>query len=155
MIGLRLLRAISLSSLLLFATSARSAENKPSAPHSAEILRVLETQAGAWNRGDIDAFMQTYSPTDDLRFASGGTVTFGWKATLERYKKRYPDRATMGTLTFSELTVTELAPEAALVFGHWSLAREKDTPHGVFTLLVRRTKAGWKIFADHTSSATP
>ena len=155
MIGCRWLRAVLLSGLLLFSASARAAENKSPAPHSAEILRVLETQAAAWNRGDIDGFMQTYSPTDDLRFASGGTVTFGWKATLERYKKRYPDRAAMGTLTFGELSVTELAPDSALVFGHWSLAREKDTPHGVFTLLVRHTKAGWKIFADHTSSATP
>jgi len=61
----------------------------------------------------------------------------------------------MGTLAFSELAVTELAPDAALVFGHWRLTRAKDAPHGLFTLLVRRTPAGWKIFADHTSVAAP
>ena len=44
---------------------------------------------------------------------------------------------------------------AALLFGHWQLTRAHDTPHGLFTLLVRRTPAGWKIFADHTSSASP
>jgi len=126
----------------------------PAAP-SAEILSLLQTQAEAWNRGDIDAFMQTYAPVDDLRFASGGSVTYGWKPTLERYKRRYPDRAAMGTLTFSELAVTELSPDAALVFGHWQLTRATDAPHGLFTLLVRRTPAGWKIFADHTSSAAP
>ena len=51
--------------------------------------------------------------------------------------------------------VTELSPDAALLFGHWQLTRAHDTPHGLFTLLVRRTPAGWKIFADHTSSASP
>ena len=128
----------------------------PAAPTAApQILQILQTQAAAWNRGDIDAFMQTYAQVDDLRFASGGNVTYGWKATLERYKHRYPDRAAMGSLAFIELTVTELSPDAALVFGHWQLTRASDTPHGLFTLLVRRTPAGWRIFADHTSIATP
>lgn len=123
------------------------------APDTNDILRVLTVQADAWNRGDIDAFMQTYANTPDLRFASGANVTYGWKPTLERYRKRYPDRAAMGHLAFSELTLTQLAPDAAVVFGHWQLTREKDTPHGVFTLLLRRTAEGWKIVADHTSSA--
>ncbi len=144
--------------LLLFALVpvTRSAGETPAAASiDAQIRLVLQTQADAWNRGDIDAFMQTYAPVDDLRFASGGTVTYGWKSTLARYKQRYPDRAAMGTLAFSELTVTELSPDAALLFGHWQLTRAHDTPHGLFTLLVRRTAAGWKIFADHTSSAAP
>ena len=119
----------------------------------AQILLILQVQAEAWNRGDLDAFMQTYAQTEDLRFASGGNVTHGWQSTLDRYKRRYPDRAAMGTLSFSELTVTELAPDAALVFGHWRLVRAKDSPHGLFTLLVRRTAAGWRIVADHTSAA--
>ena len=142
--------------LLTLATGTVRAADTPAVPSaSAQILLILQTQAGAWNRGDIDAFMQTYAPVDDLRFASGGNVTYGWKPTLERYKQRYPDRAAMGTLAFSELTVTELSPDAALVFGHWQLTRAHDQPHGLFTLLVRHTPAGWKIFADHTSSAAP
>jgi ketosteroid isomerase-like protein len=126
-----------------------------SAPDDAAIRLVLQTQIDAWNRGDLDAFMQTYAPVDDLRFASGGNVTYGWKSTLARYQQRYPDRAAMGTLAFSELTVTQLSPDAALLFGRWQLTRAHDQPHGLFTLLIRRTPAGWKIFADHTSAATP
>ncbi|MDB6094289.1 MAG: hypothetical protein JWM32_1851 [Verrucomicrobia bacterium] len=122
-------------------------------PANAEILQVLSIQADAWNRGDIDGFMKTYAQTPELRFASGAAVTYGWKPTLERYKQRYPDRAAMGTLAFSELVVTELSADAAVVFGHWQLTRAKDTPHGLFTLLVRRTADGWRIFADHTSAA--
>ena len=152
------LRLLSLGILVATLWSASAAAAEPPAtatPATAQILAVLQTQADAWNRGDLDGFMQTYAPTDDLRFASGGNVTYGWKQTLERYKQRYPDRAAMGTLAFSELTVTELSPEAALIFGHWRLTRATDSPHGVFTLLVRRTSAGWRIFADHTSAAAP
>jgi ketosteroid isomerase-like protein len=136
-----------------FAQGAAAAA--PAAAASAEILQILQRQADAWNRGDLDAFMQTYAPTPELRFASGDSVTYGWHPTLERYRQRYPDRAAMGTLAFRDLTVTELSPDAALVFGHWQLTRAADAPHGLFTLLVRRTPAGWRIFADHTSAAAP
>ncbi len=120
-----------------------------------EITAMLTQQAAAWNRGDIDAFMTVYAPTEDLRFASGGKVTRGWRPTLEAYKKRYPDKAAMGVLAFSELEITVLAPDAALVFGHWQLTREKDKPAGLFTLTWKKTAAGWQIIHDHTSSGTP
>ncbi len=116
-----------------------------------QVAALIQTQAAAWNRGDIDGFMAGYAPTEDLRFASGNTITYGWRATLARYKARYPDRATMGTLTFTDIQVTVLAPDTALAFGHWSLTRAHDEPHGLFTLTLRKTPAGWRIIQDHTS----
>jgi ketosteroid isomerase-like protein len=118
-----------------------------------DIKIVLSTQQAAWNRGDIDGFMAGYVKSDDLRFASGGTITYGWQTTLARYQQRYPDKAAMGTLNFSKLTVTLLAPDAALVFGQWELVRANDKPWGLFTLTVKKTADGWKVFQDHTSSA--
>lgn len=131
---------------LVFANGLRAAP-------ADEIRQLLATQSTAWNRGDIAGFMQAYAQSDELRFASGGTVTYGWRATLERYQKRYPDQAAMGALAFTELAVTELAPDAAIAFGRWQLTREKDTPNGLFTLTLKKTPAGWRIIQDHTSSA--
>ncbi len=136
--------------------SAEKSTGRPDAPLSPvarEISAILLAQADAWNRGDLQAFMATYVPTDELRFASGGTVTYGWKATQDRYRRSYPDKAAMGTLTFSDLVITELAADAALAFGRWKLTREKDTPNGLFTLTLKKTPAGWRIIQDHTSSA--
>ncbi len=118
-----------------------------------QIESVLAKQSAAWNRGDIDAFMDGYAKTDGLRFASGGTVTHGWQQTLERYRQHYPDRATMGALTFSELDVNVLSADAALVFGRWRLKTDKGEPNGLFTLLFRKADGAWKIAADHTSAA--
>lgn len=120
------------------------------------IRAVLDTQVAAWNRGDLDAFMDGYLRSDSLRFASGGQVRYGWDATLEGYRRGYPDRAAMGTLAFDSLDVTLLADSAALVFGRWALAREASLPpaSGLFTLLFRRAPEGWRIAADHTSSAS-
>lgn len=124
---------------------------------AAAITALLEQQAAAWNRGDIDGFMSAYAKTDDLRFASGGKVTYGWQATRDGYKKRYPDKAAMGTLTFSELVITPLAPDAALAFGRWKLTitNPPATPNGLFTLTLKKTGEGWRIIQDHTSSAAP
>lgn len=122
---------------------------------SAAVIAVLNTQVDAWNAGDIDGFMAGYWRSDSLRFASGGNITYGWQATLQRYKKAYPDKSTMGQLDFSVIKVTPLGTDAAIVFGRWRLTRENDSPHGLFTLTFRKMADGWFIIQDHTSSATP
>lgn len=122
-------------------------------PDRQTIREILLEQSQAWNRGDIDAFMQPYLQSGDLRFASGGTVTTGWQTTLERYKSRYPDRAAMGTLAFTNLDVDMLSDTDALVFGRWELTRESDTPNGLFTLHFKKFENDWVIVSDHTSSA--
>jgi ketosteroid isomerase-like protein len=117
-----------------------------------EIEAVLSTQASAWNRGDIEGYMEGYWKSDSLLFTSGGNIQRGWQATLEKYKKAYGTKAKMGALKFSRLEITELSPESAWVFGHWELEREKDHPGGVFTLILRKIAGEWKIIHDHTSS---
>ena len=113
---------------------------------------VLDAQAAAWNKGDLDGFMAEYWNDDKLTFISGGDITFGWKATKERYVKRYQaDGKEMGKLTFSELEVEVLGPYAALVRGRWQLELSKDKPGGLFTLLFKRLPEGWRIVHDHTS----
>lgn len=116
-----------------------------------DIRAVMNDQVAAWNRGDIDGFMLGYWNSPKLTFVSGANVTRGWQPTLDRYKKSYDSRAKMGTLAFSDLEITVLSKDAAVVLGSWSLAREKDNPHGKFTLVFRKFKDGWRIVQDHTS----
>ena len=120
----------------------------------AAVRAVLESQAAAWNRGDIEGYMEGYAKEDSTEFVSGDTLTRGWQTVLDRYKARYDSRAKMGTLTFSELEIKPLSDYYMMATGRWQLAREADTPHGRFTLIFRRTAAGWRIVHDHTSSAS-
>lgn len=123
------------------------------APIPVEIRAVLKAQADAWNRGDIDGYMKGYARGNSTQFLSGDTLTSGWKTVRDRYAKKYDSREKMGTLSFSEVQVTALNAEAALVIGRWKLVRKADKPHGRFTLLFRRTPEGWRIMHDHTSGA--
>jgi uncharacterized protein (TIGR02246 family) len=135
------------------ALAGQSSRKRPAPDAEPAIRAVLDAQVAAWNRGDVDGFMEGYARSPDTRFASGGTVTRGWDTVRERYKRTYDSAAKMGTLEFSDLEVDLLTPDRALVFGRWKLTRPADTPNGLFTLVFARTNAGWRIVADHTSSA--
>jgi ketosteroid isomerase-like protein len=149
----------SISAIVLLAsfviTSGTFAQANPTrdAKSEAAIRAVLDAQAAAWNRGDIEGYMDGYDRSPDIAFASGNRVTRGWKTVLDRYKKAYDTREKMGTLTFSDLEITFLGKNTARVLGSWHLQRSQDEPHGRFTLLFRKRKSGWKIVHDHTTSA--
>ena len=117
----------------------------------AAIRKVMAAQAAAWNRGDLDAFMFGYWRSDKLAFVSGDTVTRGWQQTLDNYKKTYGTSEKMGKLTFSDLEITLLSKDAAVMLGSWSLKRATDNPKGKFTLIWRKFRAGWRIVHDHSS----
>ena len=123
-------------------------------PNSAsEIQSVLSAQQDAWNRGDIDAFMNGYARSALTVFVSEDEVRRGWETVRERYLVKYSDRAKMGTLSFSDVEVTMLSPDAAVVLGRWRLKRGNEEPHGRFTLIFKRLPEGWRIVHDHTSAA--
>jgi beta-aspartyl-peptidase (threonine type) len=131
--------------IILVATEATAQSDAETA-----IRKVMNDQAAAWNSGDVEEFMKGYWNSDKLVFVSTG-VTRGWQPTLDRYKKTYDTREKMGTLTFSDLEITPLSKDSAVVLGSWSLARSNDNPKGKFTLIFRKFKDGWKIVHDHTS----
>lgn len=115
------------------------------------IKAVLDEQAAAWNNADIEAYMHGYWNNDSLLFIGSKGPVYGYKPTLERYQKSYPDKQAMGELRFSELTFKKLSKEYYFVTGKWNLQRDKDNPNGYFTLLFRKIKGKWRIVADHSS----
>jgi ketosteroid isomerase-like protein len=121
----------------------------------AQIRSVLQAQQDAWNRGNIDGFMNGYARSASTVFISEDTIRRGWQTVRDRYRKKYSSRAKMGTLTFSDLEITLLSSDSALAYGRWKLKRANDQPHGRFTLILKRLSEGWRIVHDHTSAASP
>jgi uncharacterized protein (TIGR02246 family) len=139
--------------LFLVALPASAAETSA----TAAVRDVLAAQRAAWNRGDIVGFMRGYWQSEDVRFAGGDGFTYGWQATLQGYRKRYPDSAAMGSLDFDPVEVREIGPKVVYVFGKWHLTRVNEAadkaPHGLFTLIVERKGSAWVITRDHSSAA--
>lgn len=120
-----------------------------------EIEQVLHAQQEAWNRHDLESFMDGYWNSPELTFFSGAKENHGWQSTIERYRATYTSAGhEMGKLEFSGLRIERLGADAAFVRGAWQLTMsDGKTPHGLFTLVFRKFQDGWKIVHDHTSAA--
>ena len=143
-----------LPGLLLLVLGACVSTPEEDATASGEVLALLGAQSAAWNRGDIDGFMQAgYWRSPELTFYSQGSITKGYDATLARYKKNYTTGgAEMGQLEFSRIETKTLADDVQLARGHWQLAyRDKPGAGGLFSLVLKRLPEGWRIVHDHTS----
>lgn len=131
--------------------AAESLSSEQDAAIRTAIEAVIREQEAAWNRGDVEAFVEHYWKSDDLTFSSGGKTTRGWAETLQGYRERYPTPEKMGRVAFSRLEITPLGDAAAMVLGEWRLERSSDPVGGNFTLVFRKLDERWVIVHDHTS----
>lgn len=120
-----------------------------------ELEEILAKQAKFWNEGDIEQFMSYYLKSDKLQFVGANGATYGWQATLDRYKKSYPTKEKMGKLIFRVESVDRLSRKKALMVGEWTLERKTDVLNGYFMLLWKKIKGQWLIVADHSSMKCP
>lgn len=122
-----------------------------SSADSAAIMAVFNMQENAWNEGDIPTFMEGYWKSEHLVFTGSGGPVYGWQNTFERYKRSYPDRTIMGTLSFDIVNMRAVTEEVALVIGKFYLKREIEDASGYFTLVWKKVDGKWLIISDHTS----
>ena len=115
------------------------------------IRKLLDQQSEAWNRGDIAGFMEGYWKNDSLMFIGKSGVTYGWKATLNNYKRGYPDTASMGKLNFELIRIKRLSSTYQFVVGKWFLKRSIGDVGGHFNLLFQKIGGVWVIIVDHSS----
>lgn len=137
--------------LVLFSTSV--AESKISEKEKSEINGLFDKQVQAWNEGNLEKFMQTYWNSEKLSFVGSRGPTYGWTATLENYKKGYPDKAAMGNLKFTILKLSKIDRKTVYVIGKFQVTREKGNLSGHFTVVIQKIKNEWLIVSDHSSSS--
>ena len=146
------LAAMGCAVAICVAAAAQTAPGQ-SAKDTAAIEQVLRDQEAAWNRGDVETFMQGYKDSPETTFI-GKTISRGYKPILERYKTAYASREAMGTLDFSEIAVRMLGSDYAVVTGRYHLARTTQgggDARGIFSLIFQHEADGWHIILDHTS----
>lgn len=111
-----------------------------------EVVTLLDKQAAAWSRGDLDAFCSVYA--DDAVFVSPSGVTKGRAEVLARYKKKYPTPAAMGKLTLAPIDVRAGSDEVS-VAAKWTLVYpDKPEATGHTVVVFRRIGNGWFIVHD-------
>lgn len=138
---------ILLTAVMLFWISAPA----QTSADEAKIHALLANQVVQWNRGNIEGYMIGYWESDSLVFIGKSGPTYGYRATLERYKKAYPNTDSMGKLISTVLRVRMLSPEWVYVTGRWELKRKTRDLAGYYTLLLRKLNGEWVIVEDHSS----
>lgn len=140
-----------LSLLVLITLAPGLSAQTPKEKDKKAILGIMERQEACWNAGDLECFMNGYWESEDLKFIGKSGITYGWQATLDRYKRGYPTKADMGKLTFEILHVDGISKKSVLVVGKWSLKRTKDDLEGHFSLVWKKIGGEWVIVTDHSS----
>jgi uncharacterized protein (TIGR02246 family) len=143
-----------LSLLVLLAACAPAAPRTAPAPR-AEIMAVVEGSAEAWNRGDLEGWMAQYLDSPETTFAGRSGFLRGREAIRDLYRRAYwSEGPPPSRLRFEEVEVTPLGGEHALVKGRYLLSDSRTaakTAEGLFSLVMVRTREGWKILHDHSS----
>src|SRR5262245_11821136 len=152
---MRAVPLIALALTIAFGCGSPAAD-RPAADQdvSAGVKAVWDAQVAAWNRGDLEGFMEGYWKSSDLVFFGGGSDTRGWQPTLDRYRAAYQGEGKqMGTLDFPQFDLVELGPESAMVRGRWRLKTKDGTEStGMTSVIFRKLPAGWRIVHDHSSA---
>lgn len=151
----RALFAVVLS--LLFASTSTAAQSTAKSAEKDAIVAMLNKQAVDWNRGDLEAFATGYKNSPDILFM-GRPIRRGYTQMLEGYRKSFPTKEAMGTLTFSNLEVQPMDEHFATVTGRFHLERTAaggGNAGGYYLLVVEKTPSGWKIIRDDTTSDPP
>jgi len=117
---------------------------------------MLNESAIDWNRGDLDGFMDDYQHSEITTYVGGRGLVTGIDSIRARYAPLFGPGAARDSLRFEDVRVRRLAAVHALATARWILYRgDTITGSGPFTLVLRRTSAGWKIIHDHSSSDPP
>ncbi|WP_296380594.1 nuclear transport factor 2 family protein [Winogradskyella sp.] len=114
----------------------------------AGIRLVMQAQEIAWNKHNLESFMQGYWKSDSLKFYGSNGLTLGWENTLANYKKGYPTKAESGTLNFVINDISKIEGDNYWVMGEYHLKRDVGDADGVFIIIFKKIDGQWKIVAD-------
>ena len=138
------------------AASGRDAVESPSVARD-EIAAMMARSAVAWNRGDLDAFMEDYAPGDGTTYVGSRGILRGPAAIRAAYAPRFAAGVRRGTLRFEGLEVDVLAPGVVNAIATYVLtdrtAAGADTTigRGPTSLVMRKGDGRWRIVHDHSS----
>jgi len=154
----RRVRNAALIALLMLAAAttswaAEESQLKTASQQELDVIKVLLKQEAAWDHGDIDGFMEGYKDSPDTLFINN-LIQRGFSGMKADYHRNYPNRETMGQLTFSELEVHPIDEKVAVCVGKYKIERSKKNggnAESIFSMVFEKTDAGWKISVAHTT----
>jgi ketosteroid isomerase-like protein len=131
---------------------APSSDRSPAeATAAAEVF--MSASADAWNRGDLEAFVDDYARDSTTTFVAGGRVQYGWEWINDNYSGWWDLGSERDSLRFEDVAARSLGSDYLLTTARFVLFRgDSVTASGPFTLVMKRIEGEWKIIHDQTGT---
>lgn len=120
-----------------------------------EIYDQMMKMLDAWNRHDLDAYLDGFLHSDDIVLVVDGETIRGWDLLSKAFQSGYPNKDEMGTVFFDRVQVQMLAPDLGFVLVWYSIAFPKKKQFGTDTIIVKKVAEGWREMISHTSFVEP
>lgn len=118
---------------------------------------MLDAQAQAWTRNDLDGFLDDYA-SDATYVGSSGLIEGRERIRASYVRGYWSTGVAEDGLRFRDLAVRTVGPETAVAVGRYVLFDRRTgatTATGVFSLTLRKMAGEWKIVHDHSSADAP
>lgn len=126
------------------------AAQPPAAPDArAEIAG----QIAAWNRGDLEAALRTYCPSEDITWVNSAGLSRGYESFARSMRTGFGGgSAGMGTLSIAVEAARDLGPAGSLVTVRWQIMRGgARLMGGVSTQLWAQCDGRLRVVFEHAS----
>jgi uncharacterized protein (TIGR02246 family) len=120
-----------------------------------EIYDQMMKMVDAWNRHDLDAYLDGFLHSDDIVMVVEGESVRGWDLLSKALHNGYPSPQEMGTLTVDRMQVQMLAPDLGFVLAWYTIVFPKKKVYGTDTAIVKKVPEGWRETISHTSFVEP
>jgi len=120
-----------------------------------EIYDQMTKMVDAWNRHDIDAYLDGFLRSDDILLVVEGETIRGWDLLSKAFHSGYPNPEEMGTVTIDRMQIQMLGPDLGFALVWYSVAFPKKKQFGTDTVIVKKVPEGWREMISHTSFVEP
>jgi uncharacterized protein (TIGR02246 family) len=120
-----------------------------------EIYDQMMKMVDAWNRHDLDAYLDGFLHSDDILMVVEGETVRGWDLLSKALHNGYPTPQEMGTLTIDRMQVQMLEPDLGSVLIWYTMVFPKKKVYGTDTAIVKKVPEGWREMISHTSFVEP
>lgn len=147
------MKTIILSIMAMAATITLSSSGIPAkSPATTEVVKALEGQIAAWNKGDLETAMSFYWNSPEMLWISKSGTEKGYQEVYDMFLQDFADRSKMGIYTYEPLHIEQLSPEIVYFVFRWKIELDGKRLMGGVSSQVWKKKTGrWIITSEHAS----
>jgi uncharacterized protein (TIGR02246 family) len=120
-----------------------------------EVYDEVVKASDAWNRHDLDGYLDAFWRSDALVVVIEGEAVHGWNLLSKAFHVGYPNPSEMGELNLDRVQVQMLAPDLAEILDWDTVTFPKKKEFGTSTILMKKLAEGWRVVLMHTSFVEP